>query len=172
MALLLLILLSPLVKPPSLAQVPGVTKCFYVMRRRLRKCINDPRKLAMDVAKFSACFCHQSIDHPVCKVASWHLRWKVFQCRKEQSSPTIESRASAIKASTSVLPIAKVTLTRSSSAPKNPSLLFWLVSLSYVLTESPWGTRRMKVWKSYGVICHRKRLVFGISETQILVFSL
>ena len=22
----------------------------------------------MDVAKFSACFCHQSIDHPVCKL--------------------------------------------------------------------------------------------------------
>ena len=37
------------------------------MRRRLRKGIIDPRKLAIDVAKFSACFCHQSIDHPVCK---------------------------------------------------------------------------------------------------------
>ena len=29
---------------------------------------NDPRKLVMDVAKFSACFCHQSIDHPVYKL--------------------------------------------------------------------------------------------------------
>ena len=37
------------------------------MWRRLRKCIIDPQKLAIDVAKFSACFCHQSIDHPVCK---------------------------------------------------------------------------------------------------------
>jgi len=27
------------------------------MRRRLQKCIIDPQKLAMDVAKFSACFC-------------------------------------------------------------------------------------------------------------------
>ena len=35
----------------------------------------------------------------------------------------IESRASAVKASTSVLPFMKVTLTRSSSTPKNPSLL-------------------------------------------------
>ena len=78
------------------------------------------------------------------------------------------------KAWPSVLPFVKVTLTRSSSAPKNPSLLQWLVSLSYVLTESPWGRgrRRMKVWKNYGVICHRKGLIFWISETQTLVFFL
>ena len=41
--------------------------------------------------------------------------------------------------------------TQSSSAPKNPSFLLWLVSLSYVLTESPWGTKgwrfeRAMVW--------------------------
>ena len=71
-----------------------------------------------------------------------------------------------------MLPFVKVTLTWSSSAPKHPSLLHWLVSLSYVLTESPWGMRRIKVWKSYSVICHRKRLIFWISETQTLVFSL
>ena len=35
--------------------------------RNAEKSIIDPRKLAIDVAKFSACFCHQSIDHPVCK---------------------------------------------------------------------------------------------------------
>ena len=35
---------------------------------------------------------------------------------------------------------------------KNLSLLHWLVSLSYFLTESPLGTWRMKVWKSYGMI--------------------
>ena len=33
----------------------------------IKKCIIDPRKVAMDVAKLTVCFCHQSIDHPVCK---------------------------------------------------------------------------------------------------------
>ena len=32
------------------------------------KCIINPQKLAMEVAKFSAS-------------SSWHLQWKVFQCR-------------------------------------------------------------------------------------------
>jgi len=34
---------------------------------KITEVYNDPRKLAMDVAKFSSSFCHQSIDHPVCK---------------------------------------------------------------------------------------------------------
>jgi len=37
----------------------GMTKWFYVTWRRLRKCIIDLWKLAMEVAKFSASFCHQ-----------------------------------------------------------------------------------------------------------------
>ena len=135
---------------------------------KLRKCIIDPRKLAMGVARFSACFCHQSIDHPVCKSLVGSYDGRYFSVEKNSLRLRLSRKPALIKESTSVLPFVKVTLTRSSSAPKNPSLLLWLVSLSYVLTESPWGTWRMKVWKSYGVICHRKRLIFGISETQSL----
>ena len=69
------------------------------MRRRLRKCIIDSWKLVMDVAKFSACFCHESIDHPVCKslVGTYMYNGRYFSVEKEQSSPTTESRANAVK---------------------------------------------------------------------------
>ena len=40
--------------------------CYRSFSYIILRC-NDPRKLVMDVAKFSASFCHQSIDHPVCK---------------------------------------------------------------------------------------------------------
>ena len=78
-----------------------------------------------EVAKFSASCCYQSSST---LVTSWYLQWKVFQCRKEQSSPTFESHVSTIpKASNSVLPFVKVMLTQSSFEPKNPCLLHWLV---------------------------------------------
>ena len=54
----------------------------------------------------------------------------------------------------------KVTLTRSSSVPKNPSLLHWLVSLLCFPTESPRGMRRMKISKSYGGFFHHKKANF------------
>ena len=82
-----------------------------------------------------------SIDHSVCKslTGTFAYIWVMCQC---------------CKAWTSVLPFMKVMLTQSSSTLKNTSLLHWLVSLSYFCIESPWRTRRMKTWKSYGVICH------------------
>ena len=52
------------------------------MRRRLQKCIIDPRKLAMDVAKFSACFCHQSTDHPMCKSLVGTYNGRYFSVEK------------------------------------------------------------------------------------------
>ena len=65
----------------------------------------------------------------------------------------IESRASAVKTSTSVLPFMKVTLTRSSSTEKSKFITLncrmFLQNLS--------GEVRMKV---YGVICHRKMANF------------
>ena len=91
----------------------------------------------MNVAKFSACFCHQSIDHPVCKSLVGTYDGRYFKCRKEQSSPTIESQARTIKRPTSVLPFVKVTLTRSSSTPKNPSLLHWLIHCHMFLQNLP-----------------------------------
>ena len=69
------------------------------------------------------------------------------------------------KSSTSMLPEASWKWYLPGAVPhrKNLSLLHWLVSLSYFLTESPLGAWRMKVWKSYGMICHQKRLIFVIS---------
>ena len=126
----------------------------------------------MDVAKFSANFCHQSIDHPVCKsLVGMHLRWKAVQCRKQHSLPTIESQASAVKRQLRYCPLWKWLLPGAVPHRKSKFTAF-VGSLSYVLAESPWETRRMKFWKSYGMICHRKRQIFWISETQTLAFSL
>ena len=107
----------------------------------------------MDVAKFSACFCHQSINNSVCKSLVGTYDGRYFSV---ENSLRLQL-SSAIKRQLWSLPFVKGMLTRSSSTLKNSCLLHWLVSLSYVLTESPWGRRRMKVGKSYGVICHRKR---------------
>ena len=52
------------------------------MWRRLQKCIIDPWKLAMDVAKLSACFCQQSIDHPVCKSLVGNYDGRYFSVEK------------------------------------------------------------------------------------------
>ena len=140
------------------------------MWRRLRNFIIDPRKLAMDVAKFSACFCHPRYrPSSVSLVGNYDGRYFSVE-RTVFAYNWVTSQR--YKASTLVLPFVKVTLTQSSSAPKNSSLLHWLVSLSYGLTESPWGMQRMKVWKSYGMICLRKMLILRISETQTLVVSL
>ena len=72
--------------------------------------------------------------------------WK----KKKQSSPLIESQVSAIKRQLRSLPFVKVTLTRSSSAPKNPTLLPRLVSLScYRVSLENAKDEGLK-----GVICH------------------
>ena len=42
----------------------------------------DPRKLAMGVARFSACFCHQSIDRPVCKSLVGTYNGRYFSVEK------------------------------------------------------------------------------------------
>ena len=36
----------------------------------------------MDVAKFSACFCHQSVDHPVCKSLVGTYNGRYFSVEK------------------------------------------------------------------------------------------
>ena len=100
---------------------------------------------------------------------SWYLRWKIFQCRKEQSLLTFETRQ-CYKEWNSVL------LQESDIYP----VLHWqksmftalLVSLSQVLTESYWGMQRMNFWNSYGVILSLKTANFLIGETQTLIFSL
>ena len=51
----------------------------------------------MNVAKFSACFCHESIDHPVYKSLVGTYDGRYFSIEKEQSSPTTELQASTIK---------------------------------------------------------------------------
>ena len=95
----------------------------------------------MDVAKFSACFCYQAIDHPVCKslVGTYDARY--FSV--EKSSLRLQlSREPVLKSVNfgAALRESDVYLEQFCTG-----LLHWLVSLSYVFTESPWGTRRMKV---------------------------
>ena len=69
---------------------------FYVMR----KCIIDPRKIAIDVAKFSAFCCHQSI---VCKSVVGTYDGRYFSVEKNGFRLQL-IREPALLASTSVLP--------------------------------------------------------------------
>ena len=59
--------------------------------------IIDPRKLAIDVAKFSACFCHQSIDHPVCKLLVGTYNGGYFSVEKNSLRLQLNRGASTIK---------------------------------------------------------------------------
>ena len=49
----------------------------------------------MDVAKLSACFCHQGIDHPVCKSLVGNYNGRYFSVEKN-SLPLQLSREQAL----------------------------------------------------------------------------
>ena len=72
-----------------------------------RRCIIDPRKVAMDVAKFSACFCRQSIDYPVCKLLVGSYDGGYFSVEKKTVFAYDRVVIQHYKALTSVLPFVK-----------------------------------------------------------------
>ena len=51
----------------------------------------------IDVAKFSACFCHQSIDHPVCKSLVGTYDGGYFSVEKNSLRLRLSCGASTIK---------------------------------------------------------------------------
>jgi len=75
--------------------------------------------------EFSASFCHQSINHPVCKSQVGTYDGRYFSVEKNSLRLRL-SHMSTRKASNLVLPFVKMMFIQSSSAPINSTLLFLL----------------------------------------------